>query len=464
MATKAQRRKIALKNLKKARAARKRNAGMREDPNSAIVVYDAKKARAAKAKATRARKKAEKAEATAKRDEKKVKKARKAAKKSSAKTATRRSPVARKKARKASKKGHKKLTKAQRRAISLRNLAKARAARKSGGTRKRRRSRKTEAVVAAPKRTRRRRKSGSPKKRRMTAKQRRALSHAASKRRERPSRARTTKKGNLNVTVKLVQPRKGRKSTSRKGSSGRRRKSNPIEGGAQWLAGLGGFVTGGVFVGFFDRLAATHPLVAGTTGATGAWNDSPATGQIYNAEAVAAPIWSNITRILVAAVSVVTPFGLAAAVKNPTGKTFLQMVGFGALAVTAVKGVNDVIAMALLNDTSGFGGRVYAPEIMAQTDLNALGATGATALPALSAPLHINVPAANPPTLAGFPRRAAQQLPAFPQARVAPPPVAARPVQAATGAQTPAQLQGMGAFTSSSEAVVGGYFRVDYDR
>jgi hypothetical protein len=122
--------------------------------------------------------------------------------------------------------------------------------------------------------------------------------------------------------------------------------------------------------------------------------------------------------MLIAAVSIATPFGIAAAVKGPKAKTFFQLFGFGSLAVTAVKGANDLIALAAGN--SSYGARLYAPELMAQQDAVALGATGGAPLPALVAPVHTTIPATTPPSLAGFPRRAPARLNAYPQANPVP--------------------------------------------
>lgn len=483
MLTKAERRKIALKNLAKARKARKarkrnpvrgRRRGMRDEFAPDYYDYSADEAdrraaidaKAAKKAAAKAKREEKKAAAEAKRAEKearvkaaaandtaKPKKAKKAAKKSAKKSTKRSKPVAKpKKASKSAKKsGSKKgkLTKAERAAISRRNLKKARAARKAG-------------KVAAPKKSKKAskkaEKSGTRKAEKSVStlsKRQRAARKAARARKRRPATARLTRKNRgITVNVNLKPTKAQRRALTSRGSS-KRRKSNPITGGGEWFTGLSGFVLGGVSVGLFDRMAATHPLVAGQSGTTGAWNDAPAAGQLYNAEAVQAPIWSSVTRLLVAAVAIATPFGIAAAVKGPRAKTFFQLYGFGSLAVTAVKGINDVIALAA--SQSSFGARLYAPEIMAQSDTAALKVNGSP-LPVLSAPVHTTIPS-SPPSLAGLPRMQTPHLASHPQASAAN--VA---VTALRQTPTPASPQGVAGAPTDAVYAAPTYLNEDFSR
>lgn len=417
MLTKAERRKIALKNLKKAHAARRSGAkrghrrGMRE---SGLVVYqppsevpsadaDAKKAERAAAK----KKLAAKKRAAAKRAEPKIKmkaandnasKPRKASKpkaaaKASPKTAStkRNKPVANKKG---SEKGKNKQPPA------LRRYWAAQKALKAG---------KPAAAKKATAKSKAKKAAGRKLSAEHLAKMQRSARRYRLEQRKRPSTARMTKKNKgVTVHVTLQQPKRA---AARRAPS--KRKSNPIEGGKQWATGFLGFVVGGVSVSFFDRIAATHALTAGVTaqGNTGTYTDAPAAGQLYNAEAVGAPLWSSPMRLLVAAVAIATPYGIAAGVEGPAAKTFFQLFGFGAVAATGVKAVNDLVAM--ITTSSGFGQRLYAPEIMSQTDMAALKVNG-TPLPALTAPVRTAFPASSPPTLAALPRQARPrwQLPA----------------------------------------------------
>jgi len=408
MLTKAERRKIAMKNLAKAHKAQRANArrsnprkrrsrGMREE-SAAIVKYDEKLAKEQKRKAA-----AKKAAATRKANAEKREAERKAASEKAAatrkaKSSTRRTAVAKKG--KKGRKGHK-LTEAQKKkmAAGRRRAAKARAEGKQvhgGKSKKARKSgtRKAHRTAAQKRATKK-----------MIAANRRSKSHGGRK-----STRRTTKARRGVRVVRMSAPRKKKSKkleivVSRPRRRSAKRKQNPLTGGREWGAGIAGFILGGAAVSFFDRLAATHPLSSGATGATGStWYDTPTTGQIYNAEAVQAPLYTSGYRILIAALGIITPFGIAAAVKGPAAKSFFQLMGFGALGYTGVKLTNDILGAILIQ--SPYGARLYAPEIMAQTDMTAVGATGATQLPSISAPVHTVMPPANPPTLAGYPRQA----------------------------------------------------------
>jgi hypothetical protein len=401
---------------------------MRED-SAAIIPYNSPEAKASRRKAA-GKKAAEtrkaRAEAEHAKREAAAKKAaatRKRKKSSTEKEPSRRTTVAKKG--KDGRKGHK---------LSAEHLKKMQAGR--------RRAARARAKGEAPK-SKKAKKSGT-RKSGQTAAQRRATAKLVAYNKSHKRKTGKGKKTYKTKTVHVSAPRKrGQQKrvevvvTRRKAA---RRRKNPLTGGREWASGIAGFILGGAAVSFFDRLAATHPLSSGTTaGSTTTWYDTPTTGQIYNAEAVQAPLYSSAYRLLIAALGIITPFGIAAAVKGPGAKSFFQLMGFGALGVTGVKLTNDILGAILIQ--SPYGARLYAPEIMAQTDQTAVGATGASQLPSLSAPVHTVMPPANPPTLAGLPRQAprlgivAGRPQSFPT-RVAPVHVAATPQQ------TPAPLSG----------------------
>jgi hypothetical protein len=217
---------------------------------------------------------------------------------------------------------------------------------------------------------------------------RRSRRHAATetpKRRRKSRRSRRRRKNPIMET-----PRRHRKRrTHRRRSNPRKhrrhtthRRRNPLSGGKDFMAGVFGLVVGGLLTTGALRFAATHAL----TGSAGAYQDTPAAGQIYNAESPNAPLWSSWKTVLAAGASVVVPFGIASFVKKPGMKTFWQLAGFGSLAVVGVKLATD--GLAKLTGKTMWGERLLAPEIMAQRDL----ATGVTP-PAMAAATLAGLPA-----------------------------------------------------------------------
>lgn len=163
--------------------------------------------------------------------------------------------------------------------------------------------------------------------------------------------------------------------------------ANPIEGPMQFLAGFIGVGTGYALASLADRLVTTHAL-------NSAGQDAPAQGEIYNSEALSAPLWGNIKqvgwkRIVANVVAVIVPLGAASAVRKHLGlKTFFQLAAAGAFAKGAGKVMDDGIAH--LMTAQPLGQRLYASEIAATGKLNA------SSLAAL--------PAAPPATFAGLPQ------------------------------------------------------------
>ncbi len=126
-----------------------------------------------------------------------------------------------------------------------------------------------------------------------------------------------------------------------------------------------GVATGYVLASGADRYFSTAPVSG-----SGAQEQPPA-GTIYNSEAVALPIWSSWQRMLAGAASVGVPLVIAGFLRNPAGKSFFQLAGFGALARTAGKAADDGLAMVAMKMTTPNPTlvRLYAPEIAAAAKL-----------------------------------------------------------------------------------------------
>lgn len=108
--------------------------------------------------------------------------------------------------------------------------------------------------------------------------------------------------------------------------------------------------------------------------------DSPAQGQLYNADAPAAPIWSSWKRLAVAGADLVVPFGLSMATKkHPKTQTFFQAWLIAAGATIGGKTVMDLLVKVPMLNRGPKGARLFAPEI---TSKNALAVSKAGQLPA----------------------------------------------------------------------------------
>ena len=246
---------------------------------------------------------------------------------------------------------------------------------------------------------------------------------------QRGTTAFAARRNGLTVRVGLVAPKRLRKSKSHKGKS-HKRTSNPLMGAGEFVKGIVGLLAGGFVVDFFDRLIVSHAISGSTAGS---FTDAPSAGQTYNAEAQQTPIWASWGRMGLAAVAIALPFSFAAVSKGSGTKAFFQLAGSGAIAVTGVKLVGDV--MGALTAKSAFGARLWAPEIMAQTDRAQLAVNGSP-LPALTAPVHTVIPSTSPPTLAGVSHQVSSAPRMLPAPRITPP--AMQPMQAAlTTTQAP---------------------------
>lgn len=172
------------------------------------------------------------------------------------------------------------------------------------------------------------------------------------------------------VKVPVEHHRKPRKGKSKKRKGGGRKSKymaeNPLGAGELLLGGFTG-ILGFVVGDGTDRFLATHALAAGST--TGTYVDNPATSGgaqgyqgLYNATAVLAPM--NLLRWGVGlGVPLVVVLG-GGMIRNPMGRSGVQMFGFVWGVRTLAKGLTDLVAM-MVNSTS-FGQRLYDGELRAQ--------------------------------------------------------------------------------------------------
>lgn len=156
---------------------------------------------------------------------------------------------------------------------------------------------------------------------------------------------------------------------------------NPLTGGEMVIiavTGLAGIGSGDLV----DRFIATHAFTVNAS--QGGSMDSPAIGQVYNYQAVAAPM--NWKRWLAGAGGTFVPLAVAAwVVKGPGWRAGFQGVGIGWGLGTLNRGLRDLMTM-LLGKTA-FGMRMYADEISAANA--AKTASTATAVSASVVPVSL---------------------------------------------------------------------------
>jgi hypothetical protein len=151
---------------------------------------------------------------------------------------------------------------------------------------------------------------------------------------------------------------------------------NPLTGTGEFVAGLFGVGSGFLLASITDRLAATHPL---TTAAPGVFTDTPAPGQVYDSEATQLPIWKDPMRLGVAFVTIMAP-GLITkyVVRGSKAKAFAQLATFGAIGRTVGKALDDGIAVLAAGtgplSTNMYAQRLYGAELAASSRLAQLKA------------------------------------------------------------------------------------------
>jgi hypothetical protein len=284
-----------------------------------------------------------------------------------------------------------KQTAAQRKA-SLRNLAKARRARKGGTTATKTKTtrRRARTATATPTR-RRRRRSGATAKQRAAArrnlrKARAAVTTAGRRRgqkRRKPHRVKAYRVRGHVVRRHRVKAHRVRAHHSREASRRRGAMENPLGAGeliTGMISGVLGFLAGDAL----DRTLATHALTdSGNKDANGfeVYTDTPATSGsysgLYNAAAVLAPM--NVTRWAAGLGLAALPLVGAQFVKGPALRAAFQFFGFGVGIRVLGKGLVDVASMMLKKTATAQ--RLYDAELRAQLAQTPANATTYPSLP-----------------------------------------------------------------------------------
>src|SRR5579872_3102228 len=251
------------------------------------------------------------------------------------------------------------------RAVEAPKRRRRRARRTVAPRRRRRRAR----AVEAPRRRRRRARAAAPRRRRRRSRARDPRGTHIYRRRPRVRR-RTRRIAGKRRRVTLVSPRR------RRG----RALENPLTGGELVVGGITG-VLGYVGADVLDRFLATHALGgSATAGNQGGSLDTPAAGQVYNYQAVAAPM--GIKRWGAGLGVAAVPIILAGFVKGPMARSSLQFFGIGALLRTLGKGATDL--MVMLTGKGATGMRLYADEISASNAAKTASTSTNQVLPAIA--------------------------------------------------------------------------------
>jgi len=152
---------------------------------------------------------------------------------------------------------------------------------------------------------------------------------------------------------------------------------NPLESPMEWASGVAGVGFGAVLAMVLDRAVATHALTANTPGNDAAgYVDTPPTGQIYDSEAPALPLWQNPMRLAAAAGAIAIPGIISRFVGGAGTKTFMELATMGAIGVTVAKIAADVVATVM--PTSGTALQLFGPEIAATAKLTSLSSGTST--------------------------------------------------------------------------------------
>lgn len=174
---------------------------------------------------------------------------------------------------------------------------------------------------------------------------------------------------------------------------------NPLSGGEMIVIAITG-VLGYGLGSFLDRLLATHAITDTSTKSSGGieiYTDAPVSGQLYNTEAVMAPMGLSRWALGLGA-PLVLGFG-SRFVGGPWLKTVLQGAAVGWGVRTLGMGWDN--AMASLFKGSSLGQRYYAQELMAKNAAAAVVALGTGTLPSQSTQAELGFVAGVPRMLAG---------------------------------------------------------------
>jgi hypothetical protein len=265
---------------------------------------------------------------------------------------------------------------AKQKAASLRNLAKARSARRRATKRHTVRAHsynRTAKLVHVPEHKswesprsprRSKRSKQTPKQRAASLRNLRKARAARGGRHasERRGKSRSRSSGHRRSSEMVYEERSTRRPRRR------RARKNPLGAMEIFFGGFTFLVWFGV-TDFADRMIATHALTdKGTKDAAGneLYADTPPTSGSYkglfNSTAITAPM--NLTRWLAGGMFIVVPLGLAN-IKGlgDVGKGAMQMMGYGAVARVLGKGLIDLLAF--LTKTTATGQRLYDGELRA---------------------------------------------------------------------------------------------------
>ena len=156
---------------------------------------------------------------------------------------------------------------------------------------------------------------------------------------------------------------------------------NPMTGPLEFFEALFGVGFGYVVASAADRFAATHAL----TNTSGVLTDAPGAGQIYDSESPALPIWSTWQRMAAAGGAIAVPLVLTPMIPG------MKLIALGALVRTAGKMLEDAIATFGNQSTElqPVVQQLYGPEVAAAARL---------------AQATSQLPSASAATFAGFPR------------------------------------------------------------
>ena len=262
------------------------------------------------------------------------------------------------------------------------------AGKKAARTRKRRRKNPLP-LAASP----RRRRKGRKAKRRSMKRRRKNPIMAASPRRRKHRKGRKSHARRRRNPIPMAASRRSRRRSYRRRNPLTNPIPNPISGPLDFLSALFGVGLGFTLASAADRFAAGHAL----TTVNGVLTDAPAAGQIYDSEAPALPLWSNWVRLAAAAGAVVAP-GVLAGMTSGDARSFFGLMAVGAFARTGGKLLED--AIATFGTSQPIVQQLYAPEIAAASRMNQANVGALNSAPAA--------------TFAGLPRtRHVAALPAY---------------------------------------------------
>jgi hypothetical protein len=150
---------------------------------------------------------------------------------------------------------------------------------------------------------------------------------------------------------------------------------NPLDSPMEIVQGIFGVGLGYVLANLGDRFLSTHPLTVSGTSVT----DTPAAGQIYDSEAPLLPLWNDPMRMAWAAGIVFAPGLLSRLSVLSKFKSFFQLASYGSAAFVGGKLINDTIAT--FGASQPLVLQAFGPEIAAQNRLSQISQNGGVIQP-----------------------------------------------------------------------------------